>query len=172
MVTLEHPPNPLSFFPQLIPAKSSLNLSDCPSTGFSSPSSVSWYILECLQPKLYFFTASLFLIPSYRGLLPALFLCSSVCYLYNVPSMFFILERFPVRDGKGQFSFWNLACAAQSLLSHFQSSPEGCHLYGQCLGCNPQRLGWDAIWQLWQGYSFFFFLFWPPCSMWIFQNRD
>ena len=66
-VTPEHPRNPASssFLSQLIPAKSRLNLSNCPSAGFQLPhSSVFWYILECLQPELYFFAVSLFLFPS------------------------------------------------------------------------------------------------------------
>ena len=66
-VTPEHPHNlsSSSFLSQLIPAKSRLNLSNCPSAGFRLPhSSVFWYILECLQPELYFFAVSLFLFPS------------------------------------------------------------------------------------------------------------
>lgn len=88
-VTPEHPYNlsSSSFLSKLIQEKSSLNFSRI----LAPPSPVSWYILESLQPKLYFFSASFSFSPLFLACsLPWSFVPLSVIYK-TFPSMFFIL---------------------------------------------------------------------------------
>lgn len=91
-VTPEHAYNlsSSSFLSKLIQEKSSLNLSRI----LAPPSPVSWYILERLQPKLYFFSASFSFSPLFLACsLPCSFVPLSVIYK-TFPSVFFILWRF------------------------------------------------------------------------------